>query len=106
MALVIVELKGGPNNGVTLGYHVPPPLPKSIDYVGSIYDRRPGTSTPVLYDYNLTKSQGGLKATRLMSGWHSLRRTMNRRMPAAVKQARRDTNAALRAVGRGHKVRP
>lgn len=105
MALVIVRLQGGPDNGVELGYHVPPPLPTHINYTGSIYDRKPGTKNPVIYSYNLEKSQGGLKATRLHSGWNSLRRTMSKRYPAAVKQARRDTDAALRSLSRGRKVR-
>lgn len=105
MALVIVALKGGPDNGVELGYNVPPPLPKHIDYSGSIYDRKPGTSKPVEYDYNLEKSQGGLKATKLHNGWNGLRRTVNTRMTQTVKLAQRDANAALRAAGRGRKVK-
>lgn len=104
MALVIVVLRGGPDDGVELGYHVPPPLPAHIDYSGSIYDKTNDKTQPIRYAYNLDKSQGGLKATKLMNGWHSLERTMNKRMPAAVNKARHETNAALRSLGRGHKV--
>lgn len=105
MALVIVRLKGGPDDGVELGYNVPPPLPAHIDYSGSVYDHKPGTSNPVIYDYDLVKSQGGLKATKLMNGWHGLQRSVNKRLPAAVKEARDNTDAALRTLGHGRKVR-
>ena len=105
MALVIVVLKGGPDDGVELGYHVPPPLPAHIDYSGSIYDKTADKTQPITYRYNLDKSQGGLKATRLHSGWSSLQRTMNVRYPAAIKQARRDTSAALRSLSHGRKVK-
>lgn len=105
MALVVVVLKGGPDDGVELGYHVPPPLPAHIDYSGSIYDKTADKTQPIRYDYNLDKSQGGLKASRLHHGWHDVQRAFNKQLPPAIKQARRDTDAALRSLGRGRKVR-
>lgn len=48
---------------------------------------------------------GGGKAARAHSGWHDLRRTVNQRMPAALRTSQGNTNAALRALSRARKVR-
>lgn len=39
------------------------------------------------------------------TGWHDLRRTVNRKLPHAIAQQVRLQRAALRSLGRGHKVR-
>lgn len=105
MALVIVRLQGGPDNGVELGYNVPPPLPASINYVGSIYDRKAGTSNPVIYTFNKTASATGGIGPKAHNGWADLRRSVNRRMPAALNQANRDLDRALRSLSKTRKVK-
>lgn len=47
----------------------------------------------------------GIAAPRLHSGWGSLRVSFNREMPGALKQSKKNTDAALRALGKVRKVR-
>ena len=45
------------------------------------------------------------KAARAHGGWHDVRRSVNQRMPAALRQSQHSMEAALRELSRGRKVR-
>jgi hypothetical protein len=48
---------------------------------------------------------GGTKASHTHTGWHDLRRSVNHNMPKSIRHSVKLTNAALRALGHGRKVR-
>ena len=48
---------------------------------------------------------GGGKAARAHSGWNDLRRTVNHRMPKALRTSERNIHAALRSLSHARKVR-
>lgn len=48
---------------------------------------------------------GGGKAARAHSGWNDLRRTVNHRLPTALRTSQQNTTAALRSLSRARKVR-
>lgn len=45
------------------------------------------------------------KAPHTHTGWHDLRRSVNQKTPATIRQSQKYTRAALRSLGRGRKVR-
>lgn len=48
---------------------------------------------------------GGGKAARAHSGWNDLRRTLNHRMPKALRTSQHNVHAALRSLSHARKVR-
>lgn len=109
MAKEIVQLEGGPDNGVELVYNVPPALPAQITYSGSVYDNANSTKTDsagnTVHRFTFDQSaSSGIPAPKLHNGWNSLRRAMDKKYPASIQQARRNTNTALRVLGRRRKV--
>ena len=48
---------------------------------------------------------GGGKASRAHGGWQDLRRSVNHRMPAALRKSGANSSAALRALSKARKVR-
>lgn len=48
---------------------------------------------------------GGGSASRAHGGWNDLRRTVNHRMPSALRTSERHTHAALRALSKARRVR-
>lgn len=111
MALEIVQLDGGPSDGETIGYNVPPPLPAKIDYSGSVYDNAHKTAqdsagdTVHVFSYNAVASGEGLSSPRTHHGWHDVRRSLNHNWPAALNDSERQIRAALRSLGRARNVK-
>lgn len=106
----VYVLKGGPCDGKK--GELSPPIDQSgvITCQNHIYKR----SSPLQLEgaYEVFNDSGvapnpspPVPAPKLHNGWNSLRRTMNRHLPAGIKQARRDTDAALRTLGRMRKVK-
>lgn len=48
---------------------------------------------------------GTVKAARAHGGWHDVRVSINKHMPAALRSSHRNTQAALRSLSRARKVR-
>lgn len=51
------------------------------------------------------KQQTGVKAAAAHSGWGDIRKSVNHRMPDALRKSQHNTQAALRSLHRGRKVR-
>lgn len=110
MALEIVLLEGGPDNGVELGYNVPPALPATILYSESVYDNAHATKHDSAgdlvheYKFNATAS-AGVRAPHAHQGWAALQHSLNRNWNPALNQSEHNIHVALRSLGRGRKVR-
>lgn len=110
MAKEIVQLEGGPDNGVELIYDVPPALPPKITYSGSVYDNANATKKDsagnLVHEFRFNAAaSAGVTAAHAHKGWSDLRHSINHTMPAAIHSAQRSTAAALRSVSSGRKVK-
>jgi hypothetical protein len=56
-------------------------------------------------DKPVPPSLGTVKAPQALRGWHDLRKSVNKKMPAATSYSHRLGRASLRALSRAHKVK-
>jgi len=110
VAKEFVLLVGGPDNGVELAYDVPPPLPDTIHYSGSVYDnahktRDDGSGLTVhVFEYDAVKSGEAISVPHAHKGWHDLRHSVNVKLPAALKDSQKLGEHSLRALARARRV--
>ena len=108
--LVIVRFKGGPSNGVELGYHVPPPLPRTINYEGAVYDHTSKTKTDSAGDknvhvYSFDKQASSLNApgiTGVTAAWTRLMRALGHTMPRDFRRIHTET-LRIRRLTKSHR---
>jgi hypothetical protein len=109
MAKVAVLLQGGPCDGKTVQDDAAAFAEgQFITCQGSLYQPVIGTSSPRIADVVPKTIPGGgssIAAPRAHKGWHDMRRSVNHRWPHALAASDRQIRAALRSLGKAHKVR-
>lgn len=108
--LVIVTLEGGPANGVDLGYHVPPPLPRTINYVGNVYNLTDKTEKQTnlgatVRIYSFDKEATSLNApgiTGVTAAWTRLMRAIGVTVPHDLRAIHTET-LRIRRLTRQHR---
>lgn len=110
MAVSQIYLQGGPCNGRTVSANdIQGGLVGYIKCGGGYYtdsgNMRPNGDEIFSYSGNTAPSPPDTAgAARAHGGWADVRKSVNRRMPAALKASKRNTAAALRSLSRARKV--
>ena len=74
-------------------------------YIDSGNTRPDGTPIWKYYGKSAPQPPGGATSARAHGGWHDVRVSVNKHMPAALRSSHHNTQAALRSLSRARKVR-
>lgn len=110
MAKQIVQLQGGPDAGVELVYNVPPALPATITYSGSVYSNAHKTkvdsagNTVHLFAYSGDASPGNAKLPAGHDGYNKFQHAYARTLPTKLARSKATRRAALRKLKAPRKI--
>lgn len=110
MATGDVYFKGGPCDGTTRQLTLAEADAMQATCKGGLYTN-PGTGArhngAIIFDYagKAPQPSTGIKAPQAHSGWASIQKSVNKRMPNSLRSADRSLEAALRSLNRARKVR-